>query len=112
MTDKELRKLTRTELLELLLAQSREIDRLNTELEECQNEIQRRKIALSNSGNIAEAALQLNRVFEAAQAAADQYLENIAAMEAETRQKCDRMLQAAQAEAQRILEEARTGDTL
>jgi cell division septum initiation protein DivIVA len=96
MTDKELRKLTRTELLELLLAQSREIDRLNIELEECQKEIQRRKIALSTSGNIAEAALQLNRVFEAAQAAADQYLENIRVPVSDTQKQCEQMLEETQ----------------
>ena len=35
---------------------------------------------LSQAGNIAEAALALNGVFEAAQKAADQYLENIQMM--------------------------------
>ena len=32
---------------------------------------------LENSGSIAEAALKLNDVFQAAQLAADQYLENV-----------------------------------
>lgn len=32
---------------------------------------------MRNSGSIAEAALQINKVFEAAQAAADQYVENV-----------------------------------
>ena len=32
---------------------------------------------IENSGSIAEAALKLSGIFEAAQAAADQYLENI-----------------------------------
>ena len=77
MTDKELQKLTRTELLELLLVQSKEIDRLNQQLEALQNQVQQRKITLAQAGNIAEAALQLNGIFEAAQAAADQYLESI-----------------------------------
>ena len=42
MTDKELRKLTRSELLDLLLVQSREIDRLNVELEQLQSRVQQR----------------------------------------------------------------------
>ena len=106
MTDKELRKLTRTELLELLLVQTREIDRLNAQLQQLEAENQQRKIQLSQAGNIAEAALQLNRVFEAAQAAADQYLESIMNpaddiqkqsldMLQETRQQCDAMLEDA-----------------
>lgn len=93
MTDKELRKLTRAELLELLLAQSREIDRLNTELEKAEAKLQKREIALNQSGSIAEAALQLNGIFEAAQAAADQYLENIMSPVKDTQQRCDEMLE-------------------
>ena len=103
MTDKELRKLSRAELLELLLIQTREIDRLNAQLEQLEAENQQRKIKLNQAGNIAEAALQLNRVFEAAQAAADQYLESIMDpddiqkqslnMLQETRQQCDAMLE-------------------
>lgn len=92
MTDKELRKLTRAELLEILLAQSREIDRLNTDLERIQQQLQKREIALTSAGNIAEAALLLNGVFEAAQAAADQYLENIMSPVMDTETQCSRML--------------------
>ena len=93
MTDKELRKLTRGELLELLLVQTREIDRLNSQLDQLQTEQQQRQIHLSQAGNIAEAALQLNRVFEAAQAAADQYLENIMSPVADTEDRCRQMLE-------------------
>lgn len=103
MTDKELKKLSRTELLELLLVQSKEIDRLNRELEKAEAALQQRDITLSQSGNIAEAALQLNGVFDAAQAAADQYLENLRTLETqmleqarqkeqETQTKCDQLL--------------------
>lgn len=77
MTDKELRKLTRAELLELLLVQSRELDKLNTEVESLQQQLQKREIGLRQAGNIAEAALQLTGIFEAAQTAADLYLENV-----------------------------------
>ena len=38
-----------------------------------------RTLRLEQVGSIAEAALSLNRVFEAAQAAADQYLESVKA---------------------------------
>lgn len=77
MTDKELRKLSRADLLEMLLVQSKEVDRLRSELEEANRKLEDRKILLANSGSIAEAALKFNKVFEAAQMAADQYLENI-----------------------------------
>ena len=77
MTDKELRKLKRIEILELLLEQSRENERLRAEIEEMKKKLEDREIAIKESGSIAEAALKLNGIFEAAQKAADQYLENL-----------------------------------
>lgn len=77
MTEKELHKLKRGELLEMMLAQSREIDALRLRVGELEAKLADREIRIRQSGSIAEAALKLNGVFEAAQAAADQYLENI-----------------------------------
>lgn len=77
MTDKEMRRLRRSELLELLLEQMQENDRLKEELKQKDEELRNRQIIISESGSIAEAALALNGVFEAAQAAAQQYLENV-----------------------------------
>ena len=42
-----------------------------------QKELKMRKIAIDEAGSIAEAALQLNGVFEAAQASCEQYMDNI-----------------------------------
>ncbi len=77
MTDKELRKLSRSELLEMLLIQSKEVERLKGELKEANRKLEDRKILLEESGSIAEAALKLNDIFEVAQRAADQYLESV-----------------------------------
>ena len=77
MTDKELRKLKRGELLEMLLEQSRENEELKKQLYDMQKKLENRDIILKESGSIAEAALKLNGVFEAAEKAAEQYLENI-----------------------------------
>ena len=77
MTDKELRKLRRGELLEMLLDQTKENERLKKQIADLQEQIETREIILKRSGSIAEAALKLNGVFEAAQKAADQYLENV-----------------------------------
>ncbi|MEE1126510.1 MAG: DNA repair protein [Acutalibacteraceae bacterium] len=77
MTDKELRKLSRSELLEMLLIQSKEVERLKNELEEANRKLEDRRIILQESGSIAEAALKLNDIFEVAQKAANQYLESI-----------------------------------
>ncbi len=77
MTDKELKKLTRAELLEMLLVQSREKQRLEEELQEVKGKLEEKEIRIAESGSIAEAALKLSGIFEAAQKAADQYLENV-----------------------------------
>ena len=77
MTEKELRRLSRMDLLEMLLEQSREVERLQKELETVKNQLGDRRIMEQEAGSIAEASLKLNKVFEAAQQAADQYLENI-----------------------------------
>ena len=77
MKNKELRKLRRAELLELMLQQQTEIDRLKQENEQLIQKLNDRTITIENAGSIAEASLKLNKVFEAAQKAADDYLESI-----------------------------------
>ena len=42
-----------------------------------EEQLKDRRILLGQAGSIAEAALRLNGVFEAAEAAAQQYLENV-----------------------------------
>lgn len=77
MTDKELKRLNRAELLEMLVAQMEENEKLRRRLKETQKALDDRRIAVEQSGTMAEAALRLNGVFEAADRAAKQYLENL-----------------------------------
>ena len=106
MTDKELRRLSRGELLEMLLAQTRENEKLKKQLGELQAQLDSRRIEISQSGSIAEAALRLNGVFQAAEASAAQYLQNVQRlsdeqeaeyrrMEAEAREKAETICAAA-----------------
>ena len=64
MTDKELQKLKRAELLEIMLNLQSENDRLKSENEKLKLAVNERSITLQDAGNIAEAALQLNGVFK------------------------------------------------
>lgn len=77
MIDKDLRKLNRKGLLELLLKQTERANELEAKLNEAENKLRDRSIAENEAGSIAEAALKLNGIFEAADAAASQYLENV-----------------------------------
>lgn len=107
MANKELKKLKRAELLEILVEQNREIEQLQQELEAVKQQLASREIAIAEAGSIAEAALNLNGVFSAAQAACSQYIDNMkqrseqqerlcADMERETKEKCARMVLDAQ----------------
>lgn len=78
MTEKELRRLSRGELLEMLVAQIEENEKLQQRLAEAEAQLEERRIAIARSGTMAEAALRLNGVFEAADRAVRQYLGNIA----------------------------------
>lgn len=113
MTDKELRRLGRTELIDILYAQQKRCEELAAQNQALQAALDERALKLADVGSIAEAALRLNGVFEAAQAAAEQYLYSIKALDEgrsaqldETQQRADEILHAAEAEAQRILSEA------
>ena len=118
MTDQELRKLSRKDLLELLVAQGRERDALQAELEKAIAALADKQLRIEQSGSIAEAALQVNGVFNAAQEAAEQYLENIrlrseqidavcAQREKESKEKADRQLQEAARAAHQIEEDTK-----
>lgn len=118
MVPKGLKRLNRRELLEMLLDLSKENDSLRKENLALRQKLESKTIAIDQCGSLAEAALQLNGIFEAAQAACEQYTYNIHArneeleehirqMEQQTREKCEAMLLQARSEAQRCLEEAR-----
>lgn len=77
MDEKQLRRLRRIDLMELLLSQAQEIESLQERVIELEEKLKNREILMAEAGSIAEAALKLNKVFESAQAAADQYLENV-----------------------------------
>lgn len=65
MTDKELRRLSRGELLEMLLIQTEENEKLKLCLKKAQEALSDRRITVEHAGTMAEAALKLNGVFDA-----------------------------------------------
>lgn len=82
MTDKQLRKLKRSELLEMLMEIERENETLAEENRLLRSRLEDKELRIAKSGSLAEAALQVSGVFEAAQQAAELYLENIKRMDA------------------------------
>ena len=115
MTERELRRLSRTDLLELLLAQRKENEQLRCLLDQTQAQLADRTIKINNAGSIAEASMQLSGIFDAAQDSCQYYLDNIRQlserqnivcqqMEAETKEKCDRMVAEAEIKSQQCWE--------
>ena len=106
MTEKELKKLSRADLLEMLIEQSAELQALQERLSKAEAALQRRELTISTAGSIAEASLQLNGVFEAAQAACEQYTDNIRLLSERQESICRRMEQESRETADRQLAEA------
>lgn len=106
MKEKELKRLSRAELLELLLVQTKETERLQKKLEKAEKELSDRYLQIQKAGTLAQAVVEINGVMEAAQAAAQQYLDNIVQMERETKLRCEKMLSDARKEAAQVQERA------
>lgn len=108
MAETALSRLSRLELLELMYAQGKKIESLQQENQQLKEALAQRQLEISKAGSIAYAALQLNDVFDTAQAAADQYLENIEAISHRQEAQRQEIITQAKAEAQAILAEAET----
>jgi hypothetical protein len=77
MIDKELRKLSRLELLELLVAQSKQLEELQVALDEAEDKLNRRELKINKAGSIAEAVISLSEVLEAAEDAGRMYVDEL-----------------------------------
>ena len=86
----------------------KEIAALKKDLENAQTALQSRQIAIDEAGSIAMAALQLNGVFEAAQAASQQYIENIRSLSDRQASICAQRDAESKAEQERRLQETTT----
>ena len=110
MTEKDMKKLNRYQLLELLIIQSEQVKELQRQVEEMQKKLDSREIQMTVVGSIAEASMQLSGIFTAAQHTADMYLDavkiKIEEMEAEAIRKGEEILLDAQKRAAQILNHA------
>ena len=103
MTDKEFRRLSRAQLIDIIYQLQLQIDKLNEEKQKLENELADKRLRLNNAGNIADAALEINDCFRSAQNAAEQYLNEIKAIREETEIQRQIILEEARAEAEAII---------
>lgn len=106
MTDKELRKLGRMELIDIIYQLEKKQDELQKENKNLQSKLDSVRITIDEAGSIAEAAVGINGVFEAAQRAADQYLKEIHLANSETEERCNLMLSEAEQKAASLINHA------
>ena len=103
MTDKEFKRLSRAQLIDIIYQLQLQIDKVNEEKQALVSELADKRLRLQDVGNIADAALEINDCFRSAQSAAEQYLNEIKAMREETEAECRRLLTHAKAEAEAII---------
>ena len=105
MDNNDLKKLNRKQLLELLLKQAVHVEELENKIAELEQKLNDKQLTQQEFGSIAEAALKVNGVFEAAEAASEQYLENICNLSERQEEICRRIEWECREKARRRLEE-------
>ena len=106
MTDKEFKRLNRAQLIEIIYRLQLQVDELSEENKTLEAALEDKRLRISNAGNIAEAALQINDCFLTAQNAAEQYLNEIKELREEAEEERKKILAEARSEASKIIAKA------
>ena len=106
MTDKEFKKLKRSDLISIIYEYQKRQEELLAEIDSMRTELEEKRIKISNAGSVAEAVVGLNRLFETAQQTADDYLAQIRASVEEAEKKAAEIVAEAEKKAAVILEGA------
>ena len=106
MTDKEFKKLKRSDLISIIYEYQKKQDELMAEIDSIRTELDETRIKLSKAGSIAEAVVGLDRLFETAQQTADDYLAQVKAMLDDAEKKAADIIAEAEKKAADILENA------
>ena len=113
MTDKEFKRLSRAQLVEIIYQLQLQTESLTEQNRELEKALADKRLRINNTGTLAEAALEINNCFKSAQEAADQYLSEIKVIREETEKERQWIIAEAQAEAESIIANAKKicGDT-
>lgn len=92
MTDRKFRHLSRLALIDMIYELQRGNQALQEQLKMATEQLEERYIVLTQAGTLAEAAVELNHLLEAAQKTADDYLAQVRHMaDEEIRQRYEAM---------------------
>ena len=106
MISKDLKRLGRAELIEIIYQQKKTEQLLRAQVEELQQQLQDKRLKMETVGSVAEAALAISDIFQSAQIAADHYLEEIRCRHEALDQECEALLQEAREKASKIWQAA------
>lgn len=106
MADKEIRKLRRSELIEIIYQLKKSEQELQQQVESLQAQLRDRNVKIEKAGSIAEAALAISDIFVSAQAAADTYLNEIKRRHAAAEIEGEKIIAEARNKASAIIQEA------
>lgn len=106
MTNKELRRLSRSELLQLLLDQVQENEQLKSQVSTLMTQLNQQRITCDQAGSIAEAALALTSIFQDADQAARKYLQEVEVLTARQEQELRNKADLAREQAARLVSDA------
>ena len=87
MTDKEFKRLSRYQLIDIIYQLQLHVDELTEQNNSLEKALEDKRLRIDTAGNIAEAALAINDCFRSAQNAAEQYLNEIKTIREETEAK-------------------------
>ena len=104
MTDKEFKRLSRSQLIDIIYQLQLKQEELTEDNEKLSKALADKRLRVSKAGNIAEAAMEIHNVMQDAQDAADHYLEEI---KIRGNNEYQRILKNARTEAAAIIAQAK-----
>ena len=107
MNGKELKRLSRRELVDIIYQFKKNEQEMQEEIETLKNELQDKRIRISAAGSIADAAVSITNVFSTAQMTADLYLREISYMKEKTEKECAKKIDETEKRVQEVLAEGR-----
>ena len=108
MTDKEFKRLSRSQLIDIIYQLQLKQDELAADNENLSKALADKRLRVSKAGNIADAALEIHNVMQAAQDAAAHYVEEI---QMRVDEEYQRILKKANNKVAVIIEEAKQAAT-
>ena len=103
MISKELKRLSRRELVDIIYQLKKNEQEMQEEIESLKTELQDKRIRISEAGSIADAAMSVTNVFSTAQMTADIYLREISCMREDTEKECAKKVEEAEKKVRDIL---------